>query len=79
MAEQAQNPIQQIMALTTEVKAAKEARDLIQAEVKAHHKAIYMPMCVIKKDCEERYDLLSAKLKRLLKENSSLVNALRGV
>lgn len=79
MSNETQNPVQQIMALTAQVQEAKIDRDEKQATLKAHHKAVYMPMCMEKKAAEENYDVLAAKLKRLLTKNSALVDALRGI
>lgn len=74
-----QNTIQKLQELGDKVKAAKADMETKQAELKAHHKAIYMPMCVEKKAAEERYEVLKGQLARLAAENRELLDALKGI
>jgi DNA-binding transcriptional MerR regulator len=74
-----QNAIQKLQSLGDQVKEAKADMEAKQAELKAHHKAVYMPMCMAKKAAEEKYEVLKGQLKRLAEENRQLLDALNGI
>ena len=75
----AQNTIQKLQELGDRVKAAKADMEAKQAKLKAHHKAVYMPMCMEKKDAEALYERLSDELKALAAQNRELLDALKGI